>query len=142
MTPSRTVRRIDRGREHGAILPIMGLVLVALLVLAAIVVDLGGARETRRRNQGGDDAAALAAAQDLPVEATALTTIQSILAQNIPGFTNATLNTCSGANADPSLPAGFTPYATANCVSFTAGADKVRVYLPGSYKTAFGAVIH
>lgn len=53
----------DRG-ERGAVLVFMALLMVGLLVMAAIVIDIGNARQNRRRAQNAVDAAALAAAAD------------------------------------------------------------------------------
>ena len=43
--------------------------MVGILGVAAVVVDLGNARQIRREMQGGVDAASLAGAQDLPIPA-------------------------------------------------------------------------
>lgn len=60
--------RIRRARGDGGVtLVIVALCMVGLLGVAAIVVDLGNARQVRREMQGGVDAASLAGAQDLPV---------------------------------------------------------------------------
>lgn len=133
------VRRIDRDdSQRGAVLPIMALLLVALLAMAAIVVDLGAARETRRGNQSSVDAIALGAAQDLPDETTALTNALTLATANF-GFTP-NLNNCTGSNADPHALAVAAP--GENCITFDAGGGQIRVYYPGTYKTAFGGVIN
>ena len=129
--------RTRQERERGAILPIFALVLIALVIMAAIVVDLGGAREIRRQGQGEIDAAALGAAQLLPDTNAAAALAQSIANAN--GYTP-NLNGCTGTNADPNAlpfpgPAGF------NCVSFDAGASEIRVYLLRTYTTAFAPVM-
>jgi Flp pilus assembly protein TadG len=55
--------RIRRDRsERGAILLIMALSMVVLLMLAALVVDIGLKKQIRRQAQNGADAAALASA--------------------------------------------------------------------------------
>ena len=48
--------------------------MLAILAVAAIVVDLGNARQVRREEQSGVDAAALAGARDLPTRANNVTT--------------------------------------------------------------------
>lgn len=53
-------------RERGATLIIFTLMLVALLTIAALVIDIGFARMQARHVQGSVDASALAGAQDLP----------------------------------------------------------------------------
>ena len=125
--------------DRGAILPIMALLLVGLLVIAAIVVDLGGAREVRRRNQGSVDGAALAAAQNLPDETAALATAKAI-AQADFGFVP-DLNSCAAPNTDPHALTGAVAPGN-NCVTFDAGGSRIRVYYRGTYQTAFGSVIN
>ena len=56
----RRVRRHGDG-ERGAVLVLTGVFMVGLLVVAAIVVDLGQMRSTRRHSQSATDLAALAA---------------------------------------------------------------------------------
>src|SRR3954452_14056248 len=51
--------------ERGVTMIIFGLVLVALLIIVAIVIDLGNARQQKRQLQNAADAAALAGATDL-----------------------------------------------------------------------------
>lgn len=149
----RRARAIARGSERGAILPIMALLLIALLTMAAIAVDLGGARETRRRNQGSVDASALGAAQDLPGTpparfTTAVNAAISNLSTNL-GITvaqaAADLNSCGAGSSDPNALAVTASSSNAgadeNCITFDAGGGSVRVYYRGTYKTAFGGVV-
>jgi hypothetical protein len=57
--------------EHGAVAILVAIVTVTLFVIAALVVDLGLARDTRRQSQNAADAAALAGANVLyPVSGT------------------------------------------------------------------------
>lgn len=55
--------------DSGVSLILVALCMVGVLAVAAIVVDLGNARQIRREMQGGVDAASLAGAQDLPIAA-------------------------------------------------------------------------
>jgi hypothetical protein len=60
------MRRAGRARdESGAIAVLVALVATALFMVAALVVDLGLARDTRRQSQNAADASALAAANVL-----------------------------------------------------------------------------
>jgi hypothetical protein len=61
--------RADRFRrdDRGLVLVIFGLVLTVLLILAALVVDVGYARQQARHAAASSDAAALAGAQYLPL---------------------------------------------------------------------------
>src|SRR4051812_42509851 len=58
----RAQRAID---ERGVTMIIFGLMLVGLLIIVAIVIDLGNARQEKRQLQNSADAAALAGANDL-----------------------------------------------------------------------------
>jgi Flp pilus assembly protein TadG len=58
--PAHRVRAVDQ-EERGVILVLVGIAMVALLTIAAIVVDLGQMRATRRESQSASDLAALAA---------------------------------------------------------------------------------
>ncbi len=67
--------RNQRGRgDKGISLIVVALCMVAICGVAAIVVDLGNARQVRRELQGGVDAAALAGSLDLPVKGDNTTT--------------------------------------------------------------------
>ena len=74
LTP-RPAGRPRRGRDdRGISLIVVALCMVAICGVAAIVVDLGNARQVRRELQGGVDAAALAGSLDLPLQADNTTT--------------------------------------------------------------------
>jgi Flp pilus assembly protein TadG len=60
---ARRVRRVVD--ERGVTMIIFGLILVALLIIVAIVIDLGNARQEKRQLQNAADAAALAGASPL-----------------------------------------------------------------------------
>lgn len=105
-------------RDRGAVLVLFALVLVALIAVAAIVVDLGMARETRREAQSDADLSALAAGWYLAGNASAS------YAPNPRAACEAALNSVvtnvndwpSGASlpCDPSLPA-----TSASCTATT-----------------------
>ena len=57
--------------DSGAILVLFALMLVVMLGFSALVIDLGMARSKKRQIQNTADSSALAAAQVLPVTATA-----------------------------------------------------------------------
>ncbi len=71
----RCVRRtrVARGArgEHGMVLPLVALLLVALLGMVALTVDIGQLGVNRRRLQNAADAAALGGAAYLPASPTA-----------------------------------------------------------------------
>src|SRR6185503_7027853 len=51
--------------DRGSVLPLVGLGLVMMLVMAAFAIDLGSARQAKAQVQSTTDAAALAGAQSL-----------------------------------------------------------------------------
>ena len=69
---------------RGQILPLVVLMLVALLGIAAFAIDVGYAYYAKRQLQSATDAAALAGAQDLPNGTTAIATATSYAAANTP----------------------------------------------------------
>ena len=71
--------------ERGQILPLVVVMLVALLGIAAFAIDVGYAYYAKRQLQSATDAAALAGAQDLPNGSTAIATAASYAAANTPG---------------------------------------------------------
>src|SRR3954471_23807460 len=60
---ARRARRVVD--ERGVTMIIFGLILVALLIIVAVVIDLGNARQEKRQLQNAADAAALAGASEL-----------------------------------------------------------------------------
>jgi hypothetical protein len=60
------VRVTGRRDEHGFVVVLVALSLLVILVLTALVVDLGQGRQRRRSSQNAADAAALASVQELP----------------------------------------------------------------------------
>lgn len=69
LRPPGPVRRRD---ESGAVAVLVAVSAVALFLVAALVVDLGLARDTRRQSQNASDASALAAANVLYPSGTCL----------------------------------------------------------------------
>ena len=71
-------------RERGQILPLVVLMLIALLGVAAFAIDVGYAYYAKRQLQSATDAAALAGAQDLPNGTSAIATATSYAGSNTP----------------------------------------------------------
>jgi Flp pilus assembly protein TadG len=79
--------------ERGSILPLVAVVLLLLLGLAAFSIDIAKYQGAQRSLQAAADAAALAGAQDLPTDpATAVTDAQDYMNANTHGAT-ATITT-------------------------------------------------
>ena len=113
---------------------LVAVAIVALLVVAAVVVDIGVAKHSRREAQASADAAALAGAQAMLDGAThdeAATAIRRIAALNFAALADdpGRWLTCT----DPDRPTGYvnrTPALTGECVSFDDDTNRVRVVLP------------
>lgn len=86
----RSRRRLQGGArdERGAVFVFVAVMMVAILGMAALVVDVGSWYSARRQAQSAADAAALAAVDDLPSsQSTATTDAQTYVAKNISGAT-------------------------------------------------------
>ena len=120
--------------EEGAIAVIVAISAVLIFILAALVVDLGLARDTKRQAQNGADAAALAAGNALyagvftnplvPKFDDAVQAAKEFAADNY-GVTDAEWATCT----DPQALPHSHPGAPA-CISFAHQADDDGVPLP------------
>ena len=91
-----TSRRVASD-EGGQILLMTGVLMAIMIVLVALVVDIGHTRLVQRQLQAGVDAAALAGAQDLPVATAAVATANEY--SPTPGSKNA-VNTVGNADDD------------------------------------------
>ncbi len=130
---SRHELRVD---ESGAILWISLALLVPLIVIAAFVLDLASAYLNRTELQQTVDIAALAAAQDLPDTAAAVSSVKAYALDNY-GFTETDWQNCS----DPE-PLEITVPTGHACITFSANFTKVRVQLPPTdVPTAFARLI-
>lgn len=124
--PRTSVPRRLASDEGGQILLMTGVLMVVMLVLVALVVDIGHTRLVQRQLQAGVDAAALAGAQDLPVAADAVATANAY--SPTPGDRNA-VNTVDNATTSavarciPSIPGCNTRYATVNALSVTSTSE-------------------
>lgn len=142
-----------RRRDEGAIAILTAVLAVVLFGFAAIVVDLGLARQTRRDAQDGADAAALAGADALfpkadsnPQFGAALTAIQQSATANVDAPTRLSSWTCPA----PLLPqAGLTwdggRRSRTQCVQFgrrgTEATSLVFVAMPTQHVSAlFGGI--
>ncbi len=149
------VRLRSRKAEDGAIAVIVALLAVTMLGLAAIVVDLGLARDSRRQAQNTADAASLAAANALyaanPNEADfddAVDAAKDFASSNY-GTSDADWDACT-----TDEPLAYVPAGVSECISFDDADDpeNALVYVPienspvffggvfGSSGTAVGAL--
>ena len=121
------VRSRSRDEETGAIAVIVAISAVMIFILAALVVDLGLARDTKRQAQNGADAAALAAGNALyggvftsplvPKFDEAVQAAKEFAEVNY-GVTDAEWATCTDPQALPHLHPGAPA-----CISFEYQAD-------------------
>ncbi len=121
------LRAPSRGDERGTTIVLAVLLLTAMMAIAALVVDLGYARQKTRQSQGAADAAALAGAQDLPRRATSATYAADLdAARNTAVRYLASDLSDSGSYSVPTCPSGV-----ARC-SVTVGDVAVTVTAPYS----------
>ena len=134
-------------RQHGAILPLVGLALVALLGFAGLVVDLGGMFVAKTELQSALDSCSLAASQELDGAADALTraTNAGLTAGNVnkvryqnaaAGVVDADVtfsDTLAGTYAKAFAPVGNARYA--RCTHTSGGAKNYMIQLVGAAAT-------
>ena len=141
----QTNRRGRQDDEAGAIAIVMSISAVMLFVLAALVVDLGHARDVRRQAQNAADASALAAGNALYLAgaadlSAATAAAKSYAAENF-GVSDSEWNACT----DPT-PLPYPPHASgaAGCISFDNGTrpTQVRVVIPRqTVATPLGSIV-
>jgi Flp pilus assembly protein TadG len=121
-----------RANERGQVIVVFALVLVALVAMAGLIIDGGGAYAQSRDEQKAADLAALAGANDYLLNsqsASALTTAATIAAAN--GYTDGTVAaTCPASN-------GRTTVST----SLDASTGKVTVTITAPHPNGFARVI-
>ena len=154
---TRLGRRNSRD-EQGAVAVLTAFLMVGLMIMAAIVVDLGMARDVRRQSQNASDAASLAGTAALYPDALSSATPSACLSGPVtpPCITDAVaaVKTYASNNfqVDPAsgwsactaaLPTGYVASAASSCISYNSATrpTKVRVVLPTrTLRTFFGAV--
>ncbi len=135
MKPTSNQRRTADQSERGAILPVAMLLMTVLLLMSAIVVDIGRLSLERRADQTAADVAVISGAMSRTTDAVLIETVRASLEENLTEpFTTADLNTCGG----DVLPAGWSTYTLANCISHDRSWTQLRVRVPPkSFPTAF-----
>jgi Flp pilus assembly protein TadG len=130
--------------EHGAVAILVAILSLSLFGLAALVVDLGHARDVSRQAANASDAAALAAGNALwtnsatPQFTAAVANAKSYVAANFPDG-SVDWASCSDPGKLVYVPSGSTP-----CVSFDSATSptEVRVKLPTTSVTfGFGKLV-
>jgi len=124
--------------DEGVALPMLVLALVALILAAAFVVDVGGVYSARRQDQTAADVAALGAAQEIGDEGLVVSTAKSLAEATLDfDFTDDAWN-----SLDCVAPAGFVAATGARCVAIDATAERVWVKIPErAYPTTLGRVV-
>lgn len=125
-------------RERGVSLTVVALAMVPLLIITALVADVGYAKQRRRTFQATADAAALAAAQELdggPTQISrAIVAVKTWTTKNQPELTSSRWNGCSDPDA-----LTYRPDTGNTCISFDSAStpSKVRVRLPDEAQPQF-----
>lgn len=146
-----------RDSEAGTIAIVMALCAVMMFGFAALVVDLGHARDVRRQAQAAADSSALAGGNRLYLTSASAAMTQTAdevkaYAGSNYGVTDAQWAGC----LDPDRPPGFVPSTASPCISFNDASKptEVRVRIPqrtvnlpmasvlGIHRTVIGAVAH
>lgn len=135
--------------EQGAIAIVTAFLMVALVLGAALVVDLGNARDVRRQSQNAADASSLAGANMLypatgvcqsgaqPCVDDAVAEAKLYALKNFQ-VSASDWNTCT-APAGQAL--AFVPAGGTSCISFSSDFTQVRVYVPTrTVPTFFGGI--
>jgi Flp pilus assembly protein TadG len=135
--------------DAGAIAVIVAMFSVVMFALAAMVVDLGVARETRRESQNAADAAALAGAGELYDDAGGLHVGTAIDVVKAYAASNAGTTDPDWAGCTTTLPAGWTATAAGtssgtSCIAFDSATQPttIQVVMPAKRTAAvFGGAI-
>lgn len=115
--------------ERGATLAITAVLMAALMLFSAVVIDVGQVMMHRRQDQSAADVAVIAAVWDRHNEAAMRATVVDMLNANLdsgPPFTEAELDTC----APEPMPAGWSRYPNTNCIAHDATYTELRLRLP------------
>ncbi|MFT7598280.1 MAG: hypothetical protein ACI8TP_001201 [Acidimicrobiales bacterium] len=136
--PVRRSANTDRHGERGVVLPVAIVLMFVLLLMSALVLDIGMLSLHRRQDQSAADVAIIAGAMSRSSNAAMSTAIVDNLNDNLgTTFTVADLNTCP----TPTLPSGWTIYPAANCLSHDTSWSQLRLRLPTrSFETAFAGL--
>ncbi|GAA4724906.1 hypothetical protein GCM10025782_23730 [Pedococcus ginsenosidimutans] len=148
----RAVLARARRDEQGAVTVVVALMMIVLVMCAALVVDLGNAKDMRRQSQNASDASALAAANMLipisnnctvasgqtpPCFKDAVDAAKSFAASNF-NVASTDWDSCTDASALTYVPTGSTP-----CISFDNASSPTTVRVKAPTKnigTFFGGV--
>ncbi|WP_377643863.1 TadE/TadG family type IV pilus assembly protein [Oryzobacter terrae] len=150
MVLNRLHRAPARRDERGAVAVVVAISFTVFVILVALVVDLGLARDTRRVSQNAADASALAAANTLypqlacpsggakPCVADAVAAVKSYAQVNF-DITPAEWGACTA-----TMPAGYVAMGGTSCIAFNSATapTKVWVRMPTrNVKTNFAGII-
>src|SRR5450759_584751 len=137
---TRVGRRLPRD-EQGAVAIMTAFLMVGLILCAAVVVDLGNARDVRRQSQNAADAASLAGANVLnptgscasPLDVAKPCLHDAVDAVKLYAQSNFQVNPSDWANnCQASTGSALANVASSgtNCISFNSDSTLVRVYMP------------
>ena len=130
---------VGRRDERGAVAVMVALLMLVLVTCAALVVDLGMARDNRRQSQNASDAAALAAANVLFMTGT--DRVAAATAAKQYALANYNVQASDWSTCVDSTPLAVTAAGT-SCISFDTANTRVRVVTPiRKVGTIFGGVV-
>jgi Putative Flp pilus-assembly TadE/G-like len=130
MKPGRGARRRD---ERGAVAILVAVVATTLFIIAALVVDLGLARDTKQQSQNAADASALAAGNVLySTTSTAPNFTAAVAAAKSYASSNFDVASTAWAGCTDPGKLGYTVPGETECISFDQSAKPtlVRVVIP------------
>lgn len=136
--------------ERGAVAVVVAIMLTVLVIMVALVVDLGLARDTRRVSQNAADASALAGVNTLyPVSACPTggpkpCVVDAVAAVKSYAATNFDVSAAAWTSCTATMPAGYVAMGGTTCIAFNSATapTKVWVQMPTkNVQTAFAGII-
>lgn len=121
--------------EEGAIAVVIALLATVLVLMLALVVDLGLARDTRRQSQNAADASALAAANTLwPVNACPSGGAKPCVADAVAAvksyaLVNFDVSATAWSACTASMPAGYVAMGGTSCIAFNSATNPTKVWV-------------
>lgn len=135
MRATKREERTKKQSERGAVLPVAAVLMTSLLLMSAVVLDVGRLAIERRSDQTAVDVAVISGAMTRSTDAALIEAVRASLDSNLSStFTTSDLNTCGG----DVLPAGWTTYTLSNCIARDRSGTQLRVRVPTKeFPTAF-----
>ena len=136
--------------ERGAVAVVMALLLTVFVIMVALVIDLGIARDTRRQSQNAADASALAAANTLypfaacPTGGAKPCIADAVAAVKSYALTNFDVSAAAWGSCTATMPSGYVAMGGTTCIAFNSATNPTKVWVKVPTKnvdTAFAGII-